>query len=122
MEDLRRIEGPAKVPQPVDRGTRSQPGHTRKDGFRDVLERERQPAERERQTADPSVESEEPAGHGRLRRDAVAREEHDHHRVLLEGERARALAVGRAPDHREVRPALSAMPSTIAWWSMSMAA
>ncbi|MCB1163481.1 MAG: hypothetical protein R3C71_01565 [Candidatus Krumholzibacteriia bacterium] len=65
MEDLRRIEGPAKVPQPVDRGTRSQPGHTRKDGFRDVLERERQPAERERQTADPSVESEEPAGHGR---------------------------------------------------------
>ena len=46
MEDLRRIEGPAKVPQPVDRGTRSQPGHTRKDGFRDVLERERHPAER----------------------------------------------------------------------------
>lgn len=55
MEDLRRIERPIAVPQPVGSGTRSQPGRDRRDAFRDLLERERR-GERE-----PSAESPAPA-------------------------------------------------------------
>lgn len=58
MEDLRRIERPVTVPQPVGSGTRSQPGRDRRDAFRDLLERERR-GERE-----PGAESPAPAPGG----------------------------------------------------------
>lgn len=65
MEDLRRIDKPGAVPQPVGSGTRSQPGRNRRDAFRDLLERERR-GEREPAAPPPDAEDEEqraPGGH-----------------------------------------------------------